>query len=219
MMLSALLGKKVGMTQVYDEAGVLHPVTVVQAGPCTVLQVKSQDSDGYTAVQMGFDDVKPHRASKPEIGHAAKVGAVAKKFVREFRMDGCSETEVGSTLTVEVFDGVQYVDVVGTSKGKGYAGPMKRHGFGGFCATHGTERKHRAPGSIGGHGTNLGMGPKIKKGKKMGGHMGDERVSSRNHILVGIDRENNLLLIKGPVPGAKGGYLMIRKSKTAKVKA
>ena len=121
-------------------------------------------------------------------------------------------------MTVEVFEEVQYVDVTGTSKGKGFAGGMKRYGFGGQPASHGTERKHRSPGSIGGHATNLGTGPKLKKGKRMAGHMGSERVTSRNHVLVGIDKENNLLLVQGPVPGAGGGVVMIRKSKTAKVK-
>ena len=219
-MLTAMLGKKIGMTQIYDGAGVLHPVTVVQAGPCTVLQVKTTETDGYNAVQLGYEDVKVHRASKPQIGHASKADARPKKFVREFRVDEIpGDSGVGTELTVEVFEDVPHVDVVGISKGKGYAGVMKRHHFGGMSATHGTERMHRHGGSIGGHGTNLGTGPKIKKGKRMSGHMGTERVTSRNHQLVGIDKENNLLLIQGSLPGANGGHLMIRKSKTAKVKA
>ena len=219
-MIPAILGKKIGMTQVYDDAGVLHPVTVVQAGPCTVLQVKSNESDGYSAVQLGFEEVKPHRSAKPQIGHAAKAGVRPQRFVREFRVDALpDDTQAGAKLTVEAFDGVQAVDVIGTSKGKGFAGGMKRHNFGGQPATHGTERKHRSPGSIGGHATNRGTGPKPKKGKRMAGHLGAVRVTSRNHKLVGVDRENNLLLIQGSVPGANGGYVMIRKSKTAKVKA
>jgi large subunit ribosomal protein L3 len=219
-MLSALLGKKVGMTQVYDEQGVLHPVTVVQAGPCTVLQIKTSETDGYNAVQIGYDDVKAHRATKPIIGHAAKAGAKAKKFIREFRVEELpDDVELGAKVNVDVFEEIPYVDVIGTSKGKGYAGVMKRHNFGGQAASHGVERKHRSPGSIGGHATNLGTGPKPKKGKRMAGHMGDARVTSRNHKLIGVDKEHNLLLIKGAVPGPKGGYVLVRKSKTARVRA
>ncbi|MBN1942243.1 MAG: 50S ribosomal protein L3 [Phycisphaerae bacterium] len=219
-MLSALAGKKVGMTQVYDEAGVLHPVTVVRAGPCTILQVKTVETDGYNAVQIGFEDVKAHRATKPRIGHAAKAGTKAKKFIREIRVDELPEDAVvGASVSVDVFEGVPYVDVIGTTKGKGYAGVMKRHHFGGMPESHGTERKHRTPGSIGGHATNRGTGPKPKKGKRMSGHMGDVKATTRNHKLVGIDKEHNLLLIQGAVPGANGGYVMVRTSKTAKVKA
>ena len=219
-MLSALLGKKVGMTQVYDDAGVLHPVTVVQAGPCTVLQVKTEETDGYNAVQIGFDDVKPHRATKPQIGHAARANAKPKRYVREIRVDELPEDiEVGASMSVDVFEEVPFVDVIGTSKGKGYAGVMKRHNFGGQPASHGVERKHRSAGSIGGHATNLGTGPKPKKGKRMAGHMGDATATTRNHKLVGIDKEHNLLLIKGAVPGAKGGYVTVRISKTARIKA
>ncbi len=219
-MIPALLGKKIGMTQVYDEAGVLHPVTVVQAGPCTVLQLKTDETDGYDAVQIGLGDVKAHRAAKPAIGHAAKADAKPKKFVREFRMDAADEgIELGAQLAVDVFDEVQFVDVVGTSKGKGFAGGMKRHGFGGQQASHGVKRRHRSPGSINGHATNLGRGGKIKKGKRMAGHMGAVKVTSRKHKLIAVDKENNLLMIKGPIPGANGGLVTIKKSKTAKVKA
>lgn len=219
-MLSALIGKKVGMTQVYDESGVLHPVTVVQAGPCTVMQVKTVETDGYDAVQIGYGEVKAHRASKPQIGHAAKANTKPKQIVREIRMaDSSEEVEVGSAIDVDVFEEIAFVDVVGTSKGKGYAGVMKRHNFGGQQASHGVERKHRSGGSIGGHATNLGTGPKLKKGKRMSGHMGDATTTTRNHKLIGIDKEHRLLLIKGAVPGANGGYVTVRKSKTAKVKA
>ena len=215
-MLPALLGKKIGMTQVYDENGDLHPVTVVKAGPCCVLQIKTTERDGYEAVQIGFEDVKPHRASKPQIGHAARAGTRPKKFVREVRLgEPAEDIQPGQTMTVEVFEGVGYVDVIGTTKGKGFAGVMKRHGFKGQPASHGVERKHRSPGSIGAHASNAGWGGDIKKGKRMAGHMGAVRCTSRNHRLVGIDKENNLLLIKGSVPGANGGYLLIRKSKTA----
>ncbi|MBN1554190.1 MAG: 50S ribosomal protein L3 [Phycisphaerae bacterium] len=219
-MLSALVGKKIGMTQVYDEQGVLHPVTVVQAGPCTILQVKTVETDGYNAVQIGYEDVKAHRATKPMIGHAAKVGAKAKKFIREIRVEEPPDgVQAGASVDVDAFEGVPYVDVIGTSKGKGFAGVMKRHNFGGQPASHGTERKHRSPGSIGGHATNLGTGPKPKKGKRMSGHMGHERVTTRNHKLIGIDKEHHLLLIQGAVPGPSGRYVMVRTSKTARIKA
>jgi len=214
-MLAALLGKKIGMTQVYDEQGRLSPVTVVQAGPCTVLQVKTVDTDGYNAVQIGFQDAKAHRAAKPQIGHAAKAGAMPKRFVREIRLPHAPvDVEPGQTIGVDVFQNVAFVDVVGRTKGKGFAGGMKRHGFKGFPASHGTERKHRAPGSISSHASNAGGGPTIKKGKRMAGHMGDERCTTRNHRLVGIDKENDLLLIKGPVPGANGGFVLVLPSKT-----
>jgi len=216
-MLPAILGKKLGMTQVYDEQGVLHPVTVVQAGPCSVLQVKTTDSDGYNAVQIGLDDVKPHRATKPQIGHAARANCRPKKFVREVRVAAVPEdVEVGQDFTVEAFDGVSFVDVVGTAKGRGFAGVVKRHGFKGQPASHGVERKHRSPGSIASHAADAGTGPRPKKGKKMAGHMGAQRCTSRNHRLMAIDKENNLLLIKGPLPGANGGLLLVRKSRTAK---
>lgn len=218
-MLSALLGKKIGMTQVYDEAGAVHPVTVVQAGPCSVLQVKTAQTDGYDAVQIGFQDVKAHRATQPQIGHAAKANTAPKRFVRECRLAAPTDLAVGATLTVEVFEGVVQVDVIGTTKGKGFAGVMKRHHFAGQPASHGTERKHRSPGSISAHATNRGWGGDIKKGKRMAGHMGHVRCTSRNHKLIGIDKENHLLLIQGSVPGANGGFVLIRASKTAKNRA
>ena len=218
-MLSALLGKKIGMTQVYDEAGAVHPVTVVQAGPCSVLQVKTAQTDGYDAVQIGFQDVKAARATKPLIGHAAKANTAPKRFVRECRLAAPTDLAVGATLTVEVFEGVVQVDVIGTTKGKGFAGVMKRHHFSGQPASHGTERKHRSPGSISAHATNRGWGGDIKKGKRMAGHMGHVRCTSRNHKLIGIDKANHLLLIQGSVPGANGGFVLIRASKTAKNQA
>jgi len=216
-MLPAILGKKIGMTQVYDADGVLHPVTVVEAGPCSVLQIKTAEPDGYEAVQIGFEDVKPHRASKPQIGHAARAKQKPKRYLREVRLpepDG--EIELGQDVTVAVFEGVKHVDVVGTTKGRGFAGGMKRHGFKGQQASHGVERKHRSPGSIASHSSNAGKGGKPKKGKRMAGHMGSARSTSRNHKLVAVDKENHLLLIKGPLPGANGGVLFIRKSKTAR---
>ncbi len=220
-MLPALLGKKIGMTQVYDAAGMLRPVTVVQAGPCSVLQVKTVATDGYDAVQLGYQDVKAHRATHPQIGHAAKAGASPKKFVREVRLEQPAATglESGATLTVESFDGVAKVDVVGVSKGKGFAGVMKRHHFAGMAASHGTERKHRSPGTISARATNRGYGGDIKRGQRMAGHLGLDRCTLRNLRLVGIDKDNHLLLIGGAVPGASGGFVVIRKSRTVAPKA
>ncbi|MDP6637012.1 MAG: 50S ribosomal protein L3 [Phycisphaerae bacterium] len=219
-MLTALLGRKIGMTQVYDDNGVLHPVTVVQAGPCPVLQIKTVETDGYDAVQLGFEEIKAHRATKPLIGHAKKAGVKPQKFAREVRLDAADEDVAqGQSVTVEIFDDVQHVDVIATSKGKGFAGVMKRYNFGGQGASHGVERKHRSIGSIASHGTNAGTGPKPKKGKRMSGHMGMDRTTSRNHRLIAIDKENNLLLIKGSVPGPNGGFVQVRVSKTAKAKA
>lgn len=216
-MLPALLGKKIGMTQVYDDKGIVHPVTVVQAGPCSVLQVKSVDSDGYDAVQIGFGAIKAHRATRPQIGHAAKSELKPVKYSREVRLaEADSDVELGQELTVDMFDDIVHVDVVGTSKGKGFAGVMKRYGFKGQLASHGVERKHRSAGSIASHSTNAGTGPKLKKGKRMAGHMGSARCTTRNHKLVAVDKENNLLLIKGSVPGANGGLVFVRASKTAK---
>ena len=216
-MLPALLGRKIGMTQVYDEQGAVQVVTVVQAGPCSVLQVKTRATDGYDAVQLGLDDVKPHRATKPQIAHAAKAGVRPKKFVREVRTAQPPEQiQPGATVTVDVFEGVGSVDVTGTTKGKGFAGVMKRHGFKGQPASHGTERKHRSPGSIGAHASDAGLGGDIKKGKRMAGRMGSVRCTTRNHKVVRIDKDNHLLLLKGSAPGANGGYVFIRASKTTK---
>jgi large subunit ribosomal protein L3 len=218
-MLAALIGKKIGMTQVFDDLGVLHVVTVVQAGPCSVLQVKTTETDGYNAVQLGFGERKAHTATRPAIGHAGKVGCKPPRAIRELRLgDGeAADVEAGATLTVDTFEGVSHVDVVGTSKGKGFAGVMKRHNFKGLEASHGVKRKHRSAGSIGGHATNLGTAGNIKKGKRMAGHMGHERCTTRNHKLVNIDTENNLLLIKGAIPGPNGGMVFVKHSTTAKV--
>jgi len=217
-MYPAILGEKIGMTQVYDEEGVLNPVTVVKAGPCAVIQVKTVDTDGYNAIQLGFGTVKPHRAIKPAIGHAAKAQASPQKNLREIRLDDelPEDIEPGRTLTVNIFKDIQMVDVSGDTKGKGFAGVMRRPDFVGLRATHGTKRKDRHPGSIGGHGTNLGTGGKIKKGKKMAGRMGGKRITSRNLRLVRVDEENGLLLIKGALPGPKGGLLKIYKSLSCK---
>jgi large subunit ribosomal protein L3 len=220
-----LLGRKVGMTRVFTEGGVLTPVTVIQLGPCTVTQVKTPARDGYAGVQVGFEDVKPRRSTIPVIGHDARAGTGPKRFHREFRVEPGQESAftLGQVLTVKELEGQRYVDVTGTSKGKGFAGVMKRWGFKGQYATHGTERKHRSPGSIGSLCSNRGYGGGLAKGKRMAGHLGAERVTVRSLDVVRIDAERHLLLVKGPVPGANNGMVMVRpavrlnKSKQKKV--
>jgi len=214
--MAMLLGKKVGMTRVYDEAGRLIPVTVIQAGPCIVTHAKTPEVDGYRAVQMGFEDKKPARRRQPELGHVRQANTSPKRFVREWRLSEASKAEYkpGDALTVSIFAGTKLVDIVGTSKGKGFAGPMKRYGFKGFPASHGTERKHRAPGSIAARAMNAGMGGGLKKGKRMAGHMGSDRVTAKNHVLVAIDEEKNLLVVKGTVPGPAGGYCIVKTAKS-----
>ena len=214
---AALLGRKVGMTRIYDAKGTIIPVTVVQAGPCVVTQVKTEDGkDGYNAIQLGFEEIRERRSTKPLVGHCQKTGQTTpKRAFREIRLNGKPTVAAGSTLDVSTFDAIKWVDVMGTSKGKGFQGVMKRWNFGGQPGSHGTERKHRSPGSIGGGQGQRGRSRPIKKGKKMAGHLGDERVTVRNLALVGIDKDKNLLLIRGPVPGANGGLLFVRQSKTA----
>ena len=212
----ALLGRKIGMTRWFMEDGTNVPVTVIQAGPCAVTQVKRGDTDGYSAVQIGFEEVKPRRTTMQLIGHDAKAGTTPRRSHRELRLPddkSADEFELGQQLDVSTFEDVKYVDVIGTGKGKGFAGVMKRHNFRGLCASHGTERKHRSPGSIGGHATDLGTGPKVKKGKRMAGQMGAKRVTVRSLDIIAIDSQRNLLMLKGPVPGPNHGILFIRDSK------
>ncbi|MBL9148038.1 MAG: 50S ribosomal protein L3 [Phycisphaerae bacterium] len=209
----ALIGKKVGMTRYFLDNGKNIPVTVIAAGPCVVTQVKTAEKHGYSAVQVGMEDVKARRSSMPLIGHDAKAGTAPKRFHREFRCADDGEAngfELGQVLTVAALDGIKFVDVIGTSKGKGFQGQMKRHHFKGMCASHGTERKHRTGGSIGSHGTDRGHGAKIKKGKKMAGQMGDTQVTARSLDVVAADPEKNLLIVKGAVPGANDGFVVIR---------
>ena len=213
-MAATILGRKIGMTRVYTGDGVSVPVTVVEAGPCFVSQIKTPEADGYAAVQIAFGEIKPRRSSMPLIGHDAKAGIASQRFHREFRVnaDELGEYQLGQQITVERFESIAYVDVIGRSKGKGYAGTMKRHNFKGQIASHGTERKHRSPGSIGGHANERGGTGGPKKGKKMAGHMGDERVTTRSLDVVKVDKENGLLLVKGSVPGAANGLLVIREA-------
>jgi large subunit ribosomal protein L3 len=216
-MYPAILGKKVGMTQVFEPGGQRIPVTLVEAGPCVVMQVKTADGpDGYHAVQLGFDDVKPHRSTLAEIGHAHRAQTAPKRFVREIRLSEAADKNIGDTVTVGLFAeaDVKFVDVVGVTKGRGFQGVMKRWGFGGMPASHGTERKHRSPGSIGASAQNRGTSGAIKKGKRMAGHMGHARRTAPCQPLVGVDAERNLLLIRGSIPGPNGGYVIVRKSKT-----
>jgi large subunit ribosomal protein L3 len=217
-MTPALIGRKVGMTRIYDEKGAVVPVTVVEAGPCAVTQVKTLETDGYNAVQLGFEDIKAKYTTMPLIGHAAKAGVGPKKAFREIKLKDATDKKLGDTVTAEIFNDVKFVDVIGVSKGKGTAGVMKRHHFGGQPASHGTERKHRSPGSLASRATWRGQSGKPKKGVRMAGHMGVDRVTTRNHPLVKIDPENNLLLIKGALPGANGSLLYVRKAITARVK-
>ena len=218
-MTPALLGKKLGMTRVYDGKGAIVPVTVVLAGPCNVTQVKTLKSDGYNAVQLGFEDIKARYSTMPLIGHAAKAGVGPMRHFHEIRLKDATTLVAGVVVNVEIFKDVKFVDVIGKSKGKGFAGVMKRHHFGGQPGSHGTERKHRSPGSIASHATARGQCGKPKKGLRMAGHMGAARVTACNHPLVRIDVQQNLLLIKGALPGPNGSLLFVRKSITAKIKA
>ncbi len=253
-----LLGRKIGMTQVYEADGTIVPVSVIKAGPCVVLQKRTVDNDGYEAVQVGFED-KPRRlASRAERGHVAEIsskrqkqrasaGAEAppkpncepKRFVREFRTDGEQVPfDVGHELTVTLFKSEKvkkdeknrevkdaagntvmvpvYVDVIGTTKGRGTAGVMKRHNFAGQRASHGVKKVHRHAGSMSAHGTNRGFSGDIRKGKRMAGRYGVERVTIRNLRVVRIDEENGLLIVEGAVPGPNGGYLQIRPTNKAR---
>ena len=203
-----MLGRKVGMTQIYKEDGTAVPVTVLECGPCTVLQVRTEERDGYHAVQLGFADKRRKSASQAERGHAKLANAEPKKFIREIRQEKATETAAGATLTVEVFKEVERVDVIGTSKGRGFTGVIKRHGFKGLRATHGVKRMHRHPGSSG-----PSADPShTRKGIKKPGQHGNSRTTVRNLKVVRVDETNNLLLVRGAVPGPNGGFLMIRQT-------
>ncbi len=201
-----ILGRKIGMTQVFNENGEMIPVTVIQAGPCYVTQVKTKETDGYEAIQIGFEQVDPKRLNKPELGHLKKHDLPPLRILREIRVDNASQYQVGQVLTVEIFQPGEYVDVTGTSKGRGFAGVVKRWGFGGGPKTHGQSDRWRAPGSVGA-GTFPG---RVLPGTRMAGRMGNERVTVRNLQVVKVDPENNLILVKGAVPGHKKGLVIIR---------
>jgi large subunit ribosomal protein L3 len=201
-----LLGEKLGMTQVFDENNRIVPVTVVKAGPCVVTQVRTPEKDGYSAVQLGFGAIDPRKVNKPRGGHFAKAGVTPRRHVVELRTADAGDYTVGQELTTEVFEGVTKVDVIGTSKGKGTAGVMKRHGFKGLGAGHGTHRKHRAPGSIGGASTP----GRVFKGMRMAGRMGAVTTTTLSLKVHAVDAEKGLVLIKGAVPGPRGGLLLVR---------
>jgi large subunit ribosomal protein L3 len=200
-----ILGAKLGMTQVWDNNRVV-PVTVVQAGPCVVTQVRTPDKDGYSAVQLAYGAIDPRKVNKPLAGHFAKSGTAPRRHLVELRTTDASEYELGQEVTVEAFTPGTLVDVTGKTKGKGFAGVMKRHGFGGLRASHGVERKHRSPGSIGGCATP----GRVFKGLRMAGRMGGVRYTVQNLTVQAVDAENNLLLIKGAIPGPKGGLVLVR---------
>ncbi|HZA40780.1 MAG TPA: 50S ribosomal protein L3 [Actinomycetota bacterium] len=199
-----ILGRKIGMTQVFDEAGRAVPVTVVEAGPCRVAQVKTPETDGYTAIQLAFGAAK--RTTKPLAGHLAKAGVDGARHLVELRLEDLGEYSPGAEIKADVFEAGDLVDVIGVTKGKGFAGSMKRHNFKGLSASHGTERKHRSPGSVGACATPA----RVFKGTRMAGHMGHRRVTTLNLKVIKSDPERNLLLLMGAVPGPKGGLVMVR---------
>jgi large subunit ribosomal protein L3 len=203
---TGILGTKLGMTQVFDENNRVVPVTVVRAGPCVVTQIRTQEADGYTAVQLAYGAVDPRRVNKPETGHFSKAGVTPRRYLFELRTSDANSYQLGQEVTAEVFETGAVVDVVGTSKGKGTAGVMKRHGFHGLGASHGVQRKHRSPGSIGGCATP----GRVFKGLKMAGRMGHARVTNQNLTVHRVDADSGLLLIKGAVPGPKGGLVLVK---------
>jgi len=203
-----LLGRKVGMTQIFEADGTAVPITVLECGPCTVLQVRTEERDGYHAVQLGYADKKRKNATQAARGHAKKVSAEPKKFIREIRQEGPTEVAEGQTLTVEVFNEIGRVDVIGTSKGRGFSGVIKRHGFKGLRATHGVKRMHRHPGSSGPSADPA----HTRKGIRKPGQYGNARITVRNLKVVRVDPANNLLLVRGAVPGPNGGFLTVRQT-------
>ncbi|MEX2288812.1 MAG: 50S ribosomal protein L3 [Mycobacteriales bacterium] len=205
-----VLGEKLGMTQVFDANNRIIPVTVVKAGPCVVTQIRTPDKDGYSAVQIAYGAIDPRKVNKPEAGHFAKAGVPPRRFLVEIRTDDASSYTVGQEISAEIFTpaegAVLRVDVVGTSKGKGYAGVMKRHNFKGLGAGHGVQRKHRSPGSIGACATPA----RVFKGTRMAGRMGHVRTTTQNLTVHAVDAERGLLLIRGAVPGPRGGMVLVR---------
>jgi large subunit ribosomal protein L3 len=204
--IKGVLGEKLGMTQVWDADNRVVPVTVVKAGPCVVTQVRNLATDGYEAVQIGFGEIDPRKVNKPEKGHFDKAGVTPRRFLVELRTADAAEYTLGQEVTVETFETGQLVDVSGTSKGKGFAGVMKRHNFKGLGAGHGVQRKHRSPGSIGACATP----GRVFKGVRMAGRMGGHRVTVQNLTVHAIDAEKGLLLIKGAIPGPNGGVVLVK---------
>ena len=204
--IKGILGTKLGMTQIFDEENRVIPVTVVEAGPCVVSQIRTVETDGYNAIQIAFGEIDPRKVNQPVSGHFKKAGVTPRRHVTEIRMDDVSGYEVGQDVTVEIFNDVKFVDVTGTSKGKGYAGAMKRHGFAGQGAGHGNQAAHRRVGGIGAAATP----GRIFKGKRMAGRMGNDRVTTQNLKVQKIDADANLILIKGAIPGNRGGIVTVK---------
>jgi large subunit ribosomal protein L3 len=204
--MTGILGTKLGMTQVFDEAGQVVPVTVVQAGPCVVTSVRTPDTDGYSAVQIGYGEINPRKVTKPVAGLFEKAGVTPRRYLAEIRTEAASEYTLGQEVTASVFEAGQKVDVSGKSKGKGFAGVMKRHGFKGLSSSHGTQRKHRSPGSIGACATP----GRVFKGVRMAGRMGAVKTTVQGLTVQAVDGDKNLLLIKGAIPGPTGGLVVVR---------
>lgn len=207
--MKGLIGKKLGMTQMYTERGEVVPVTLIEAGPCHVVQRKTVENDGYSAIQLGFGSVRERKLSKAEVGHARKGGAPLVRHLREFRVGKDEEYQPGQTLTVSIFSTGDRVDVIGTSKGRGFAGGVKRHGFHGGPKTHGQSDRHRAPGSIGATTTP----GRVLKGVRMAGHMGDARTTVAGMEVVFVDPERHIIGVRGAVPGAKDGLVVIKEAR------
>lgn len=210
MTIEGLLGRKLGMVGVFDDQGRLHGATAIEVGPCTVTQVKADDTDGYTAVQIGFGEAK--RVNKPTAGHLARSGAPRLRHLAEFRTDGSTAYEPGQTIGVELFEAGDVVDVSAVSKGRGFQGGVKRHHFAGGPKTHGQSDRHRSPGSVGA-GTSPG---RVFKGTKMAGHMGSERITTRNLKIVAINAERHVVFVAGSVPGPKGALVHVRRARQVK---
>jgi large subunit ribosomal protein L3 len=213
--MKGMIGKKVGMTQIFDDNGNVIPVTVIEAGPCHVTQIRTQDKEGYVAVQLGYGQTKPERLTKGQLGHLKRNNLPALRVLREFRIkQGEADVQEGDQITVDVFAKGERVDVIGTSKGRGFAGTIKRHGFSRQPKTHGQSDRERAPGSVG----QRSFPGRTLKGQRMSGHMGNERVTTQNLEVVLVDAERNLLAIRGSVPGHKNGIVMIKPSVKARGK-
>jgi large subunit ribosomal protein L3 len=204
--IKGVLGTKLGMSQVFDAEGRMVPVTVIEAGPCVVTAVRTPDADGYAAVQLGYGEIDPRRVNRPVAGHFAKASVTPRRYLVELRTDDATDYTLGQEVTAETFEAGDLVDVTGRSKGKGTAGVMKRHGFRGLSSSHGTQRKHRSPGSIGGCATP----GRVFKGLRMAGRMGGARTTTPNLTVHAVDTERGLLLIRGAVPGPKGGLILVR---------
>src|SRR5574341_1546906 len=207
-MLKGLIGKKIGMTQIFDEQGVAYPVTLIEAGPCYVTQVRKPEKEGYSAVQLGFGEIHPRRLTGGELGHLKANGVPPLRFLREFRIKN-PEVNIGDKVTVEAFAVGEHVDVVGTSKGKGFAGVVKRHHFHGMDATHGTSDRERAPGS----NSSTTTPGRVYKGSRRAGHMGVDRITAQNLKVVMVDAERNLIGVHGAVPGGKGSLVLLKETR------